>query len=130
MTSARLTKEKELMVKLDPAFQEALSADPRAEWEHKSLCKKFPLEMFYPIGYTRPEDKKQAADAVSICHQCPVRANCLRETLVLDDRYGVRGGYDEPTRKFYHQVYEKYYRTEDKPPSIATLLSGLIQKSA
>ncbi len=129
MTSKRLTREIEQTVRTDPVFQAALVASRRVKWRTRALCNKFPLELFYPSGYTTAEDKAQAARAVSICQQCSVRTFCLRETLEVDDRWGVRGGYDEPTRKFYHQVYEKYYRVKgSKPPSVAELVSGLIPK--
>jgi WhiB family redox-sensing transcriptional regulator len=63
------------------------------DWRLESLCSQTDPEAFFPEkgGSTRP--------ARGICRGCPVRRPCLREALLLGDRFGVRAGLPERRRR-------------------------------
>ncbi|MDO5067623.1 MAG: WhiB family transcriptional regulator [Propionibacteriaceae bacterium] len=76
---------------------------PKPGWAHYATCAPMTgpdRERFFP---TRGEDPREAA---KVCEMCPVRAQCLAEALVRDERWGVWGGMttrqrDHLARGFY-----------------------------
>jgi hypothetical protein len=76
-------------------------------------------DIWFPVSYDNPADAMQVQAAVSICHQCPVREQCLTEALAdeagrkLYARYGIRGGYTPQGR------YNHYRRSVHNRPRVA-----------
>lgn len=67
-------------------------------WEADALCPQTDPEVFYPIKGGNPQDAKD------ICHQCPVRVDCLQAAMAEEGdagsyRWGVRGGYTADERR-------------------------------
>ncbi|MFI1723887.1 histone-like nucleoid-structuring protein Lsr2 [Streptomyces sp. NPDC020489] len=59
------------------------------QWQDRAACAGEDLELFFS------RSAADRANAVAICHDCPVRAECLYEQLqyeTADGRYGVFGG--------------------------------------
>lgn len=62
-------------------------------WQDRALCKETDPEVFFPEkgGSTR-EGKK-------ICSGCEVRTDCLEDSLINQDRFGILGGLSERERR-------------------------------
>ena len=43
-------------------------------------------------GYTEAEYQMAYSAGKAVCHQCPVRTDCLQEALQEKERWGLRGG--------------------------------------
>ncbi len=64
-------------------------------WRSNAACRGEDTDMFFP---GRGEwQRVQAAKA--ICAGCPVRDECLEESLVNGDRHGIFGGTSERERR-------------------------------
>ena len=67
-----------------------------AEWRKRAACLGLDTAIFFPVkGYAA----EQAATAKAICSACPVRRDCLEDTLAYEaggfdggGRYGIFGG--------------------------------------
>lgn len=51
------------------------------EWTLEALCRDYPPEWFYEYG----RNKRKINRAKSVCHHCPVLAQCLRDNLTVPD---------------------------------------------
>lgn len=62
----------------------------RFDWMDDASCLKFPPEAWdLPShGALSPEN----CEAKKVCARCPVRGQCLREAIRLQDTYVIRGG--------------------------------------
>lgn len=67
-------------------------------WRRDAACRDFPTDLFFPIGHG-PRAEAQANQAKSICDQCPVRAECLDYSLLINAQFGVFGGLTEDERR-------------------------------
>ncbi|MFE7273003.1 WhiB family transcriptional regulator [Streptomyces sp. NPDC057623] len=58
------------------------------EWADRAACRGYDLELFFSDAARNVQRAKQ------ICRMCPVREECLAETLRAEDgsRYGISGG--------------------------------------
>jgi Transcription factor WhiB len=76
--------------------------DPERSWMDRALCRGMPTKVFFPprsplLGRPPSDDVRAAWEhAKTICDQCPVLAQCRRDTL--GEEYGVWGGLDEGQR--------------------------------
>jgi WhiB family redox-sensing transcriptional regulator len=66
---------------------------PAPKWHERALCAQTDPEAFFP------EKGGSTRDAKRICGRCEVRAECLEDALVHDERYGVWGGLSERERR-------------------------------
>lgn len=67
------------------------------EWQKSAICSG-KLHLFFPRFAERPERRaKREAQAVTVCRQCPVSAEC-REYGRNNHEYGVWGGETEMER--------------------------------
>lgn len=57
-----------------------------AAWLDSAACTPDDGDKFFSDG------KKSAPDALALCHDCSVRAECLDFALANDERFGVWGG--------------------------------------
>jgi WhiB family redox-sensing transcriptional regulator len=71
--------------------------DTSTEWFESAICRG-KLHLFFPKVAERPERRvKREAEAVTLCRQCPVSAEC-REYGRNNHEYGVWGGETEIQR--------------------------------
>jgi WhiB family redox-sensing transcriptional regulator len=83
----------------------ATAADPEVidmDWRHRAACRAVDPELFFPVGTTRPA-LKQVTEAQTVCHRCPVSAECLRWALDTHQHTGVWGGLSEDERRQIQQ---------------------------
>jgi WhiB family redox-sensing transcriptional regulator len=65
-------------------------------WQHRAACRGHG-ELFYgPFGERGAAQHERVVAAKAICAQCPVRAECRREST--QERFGVWGGLTEEER--------------------------------
>ena len=64
------------------------------EWRDDALCRGKPTNLFYP-----ERSHAIAARAKKVCSSCPVSAECLEESLVNGEMFGIWGGLDTQERK-------------------------------
>lgn len=55
-------------------------------WPLEANCRDQPTELFYP-GPGNPDPNTYA-----ICHNCPVRIDCLTEAILTNETIGIWGG--------------------------------------
>jgi WhiB family redox-sensing transcriptional regulator len=67
------------------------------DWRDQAACRSEQPDLFFPVGTTGPA-WRQLAKAKSICHRCPVMADCLAWAVHTSERYGVWGGLSEDER--------------------------------
>lgn len=72
--------------------------DPR-DWAADAACLGTNPELFFPVSTFGPA-LEQTAAAKRICHQCPVRADCLDWALRVGEAYGIWGGTTPEERRF------------------------------
>lgn len=65
------------------------------KWRRKARCRGMDPGFFYP-DHGRGD---QIAEAKAVCHECPVRSECLEQALELDEQYGIWGGMSVKERK-------------------------------
>jgi WhiB family redox-sensing transcriptional regulator len=66
------------------------------DWRSLAACRQADPELFFPDA---PADSRQAAEALSFCAGCPVRAECLDFALRHGIADGIWGGLAEDERK-------------------------------
>lgn len=67
-------------------------------WRVRAACRDTDPELFFPYGTAGPALLQQA-EAKRVCHQCPVRGECLTDALNQGEEFGVRGGASELQRR-------------------------------
>ncbi|WP_342394399.1 WhiB family transcriptional regulator [Mycolicibacterium farcinogenes] len=68
----------------DPAFP---------DWRSHSSCRDVDPMVFYGPDHERAAARRRrVARAKAICHSCPVRQVCLRQSLRVPEQHGVWGG--------------------------------------
>ena len=64
-------------------------------WREQASCTNAPNDLFFPtVGY-----KGESALALSICEDCPVKAPCLFDAIVNNEKWGVWGGTQRKRRE-------------------------------
>lgn len=76
-----------------------MSSDQK-HWADSAAC----LDKWELFDSTKPEDREKA---LSICHSCPVRFECLQDALTNKERNGVRGGVDETELRVVQSINSK-----------------------
>ncbi|MFD9408174.1 WhiB family transcriptional regulator [Streptomyces sp. NPDC059989] len=70
------------------------------EWQATAACRGTGSEWFFhPEGERGEERATRDETAKRICAWCPVRAQCLRHALSVQEPYGVWGGLTEEERR-------------------------------
>ncbi|MGJ9583291.1 WhiB family transcriptional regulator [Actinotignum sp. GS-2025b] len=75
----------------DLGYDKADSAS--LHWRESALCAQTDPDVFFP------EKGGSTAPATSICHECPVREECLEYALQHDIRHGIWGGMSDNDRR-------------------------------
>lgn len=79
----------------------------RGVWREDALCRQVDPELWFP-------DKGGVAESAKrICHECPVKSECLTQALAMDERIGVWGGLSGKNRRPYHQAVNAGADPED-----------------
>lgn len=67
-------------------------------WSEDSLCltQKMNVELFYD-----PEDSNLKKLSASVCANCPVQKHCLYTSIILDEDYGLWGGFTPKQRRIF-----------------------------
>jgi WhiB family redox-sensing transcriptional regulator len=70
------------------------------DWRDKAACRGYDPEDWFPAAEegSRAYDRQVAA-AKSICHACPVAADCLQHALAHGEDAGIWGGLSEQERR-------------------------------
>jgi len=63
------------------------------EWQSKSACRTEDPSLFFT------ETGQSSGPAKAICAQCPVVFDCLLDSLIHGDRFGIFGGLTERERR-------------------------------
>lgn len=64
------------------------------DWHVHGACRDLDPELFFPEGTAGPALLQQA-EAKSVCHRCPVIAECRTSALNTREEFGVWGGTSE-----------------------------------
>ncbi|MFI7382740.1 WhiB family transcriptional regulator [Streptomyces sp. NPDC049813] len=67
------------------------------EWLERAACVGEDPELFFPVGSTGPA-LLDVHEAKTVCHRCPVIAECLEYALETGQTTGVWGGTSETER--------------------------------
>lgn len=80
-----------------------LAAPTYPNWQSSGSCRDHDdPETWFPIGENAAA-QAQASEAVAVCWQCPVRAECLQFALDTRQDVGVWGGLTEQERRALHK---------------------------
>jgi len=79
---------------LDTAGGPSLQALLEPNWMRGAVCASVDPELWF-----EESDTPSARHAISLCHECPVRAMCLASALVFREEYGVSGGLTPSERR-------------------------------
>lgn len=79
---------------LDAAGGPSLQSLLRPNWMRGAVCASVDPELWF-----EESDTPAAHLAISLCHECPVRAMCLASALVFREEYGVSGGLTPSERR-------------------------------
>jgi len=69
------------------------------DWQLLGACRgKDSAQFFHPDGERGSSRNRREMAAKSVCHACPVRAQCAAHALSVREPYGVWGGFTESER--------------------------------
>jgi WhiB family redox-sensing transcriptional regulator len=71
----------------------ALFDPQRPDWQHEGACLGHDPDIWFP---ERGQDYQRAK---LICHECPVRTECLEWALATEQKFGIWGGASERERR-------------------------------
>jgi WhiB family transcriptional regulator, redox-sensing transcriptional regulator len=98
-----------------PAIKEGVAllygtdlADRNTTWMDEALCSYyFDPEIWFPESQHGSNKRiKETAIAISICQECPVRAECYADALERGEHYGIWGGVDFYVPEDKHKLKE------------------------
>ncbi|MFI8103984.1 WhiB family transcriptional regulator [Streptomyces sp. NPDC086023] len=70
------------------------------QWQTEAACRGLePERFFHPEGERGDDRAARDRAAKRVCERCPVRAQCLRHALRVQEPYGVWGGLTEEERR-------------------------------
>lgn len=63
-------------------------------WQDRANCKGLPVDMFYYTedDLTRRERNQKERNALRVCNNCDVKAECLQDAIDRDDAHSIQGG--------------------------------------
>ncbi len=68
-------------------------------WSESAACRGLPVELFVgPDGETPTVRRRRERQAVQVCAECPVIAECLAHAMTQPELFGVWGGTTEAER--------------------------------
>lgn len=75
-------------------FRETWRPETRSpnDWREQAACLQVGHVPFFPDRLEGHQVAAVIEPALSICRDCPVRAECLEFALTHDERYGIWGG--------------------------------------
>lgn len=72
-------------------------------WQEDAACRELGSRLFFhPVGERGPESEERDAAAKEVCARCPVRRECLRHALEVQEPFGIWGGLTEQERRRLH----------------------------
>lgn len=91
---------------------ELLSGLEEESWRMRSKCGPENADLFFPPTYL-PTSVRQETEAAAkrICAECPVRGECLEDSLARSNESGIWGGMNEKER---NQLRKSIGRTADR----------------
>jgi hypothetical protein len=89
-----------------------------APWMASASCAQADPDLWYPDRH----DAVEVADAVRICHACPVRQECLDHAIAAGEDHGVWGGLT-PGQRWEH-AHGKPANRASRPPSMKPIDHG------
>jgi WhiB family redox-sensing transcriptional regulator len=97
------------------------------DWRHRAACRAtVDPELFFPVGTSGPA-LQQVIEAKTVCHRCPVSAECLRWALDTDQPAGVWGGLSEDERR---HIKHTRHRTDARTYLVAVRANRTVAKTA
>jgi hypothetical protein len=70
-----------------------LICSERPQWQVRAACRTASPDLFFPsVSQAGRYDRGAVAPALELCHQCPVRLECLQAALERGERHGIWGG--------------------------------------
>jgi len=70
------------------------------DWQRLGACRGANSAVFFHPDSERGSARQaREANAKRICHSCPVRAECLRHAIAVQEPYGIWGGLGEIERR-------------------------------
>ncbi|MGO4600364.1 WhiB family transcriptional regulator [Terrabacter sp. 2YAF2] len=81
---------KRLNTQRGPSLQSLLEP----AWMRDAICASVDPDLWF-----QESDTSSARRAISLCHECPVRAMCLASALVFREEYGISGGLTPSQRR-------------------------------
>lgn len=69
------------------------------DWQRQGACRgRDSAQFFHPDGERGSSRARREASAKAVCGRCPVRAECAAHALMVQEPYGVWGGFTETER--------------------------------
>ncbi|MGG8407073.1 WhiB family transcriptional regulator [Streptomyces sp. 12297] len=69
-------------------------------WQERAACRNLGTDRFFHPAGERAEDRSVRDEAAKqVCALCPVRTECLRHALRVQEPYGVWGGLTQEERR-------------------------------
>jgi WhiB family transcriptional regulator, redox-sensing transcriptional regulator len=70
-------------------------------WQHHAACRGPESVLFFAptVPEPRPDREAREARAKAICHECPVRVECLDYAVRIREPHGIWGGLNELERR-------------------------------
>ncbi|WP_059020615.1 WhiB family transcriptional regulator [Mycobacterium sp. M26] len=87
------------------------------DWQRRGVCRAADSSVFFgPDGETRAARVRRERAAKTLCHGCPVIAECRRHALNAGEPYGIWGGLSAAERE---RLLRPQRRVLDSSRSIA-----------
>ncbi|MFF5446358.1 WhiB family transcriptional regulator [Streptomyces sp. NPDC012888] len=78
-------------------------AEHEWRWQSRAACRGLGSERFFHPDGERGDDRDARDRAAKrVCASCPVRVQCLRHALHVQEPYGVWGGLTQEERRALH----------------------------
>lgn len=84
------------------------------DWRHRAVCKGLEEDRAAAVFFSlkRPDIR----EAKAMCNKCPVRRECLEDSLKQQDRFGVFGGVDQYERRRALQIDREGHASVNSKP--------------
>ncbi len=72
---------------------------PASRWWESAACRGLPTSMFFhPHQERGPDRRRREANAIAVCHRCPVITACRTHAKRMAEPHGIWGGLTEQER--------------------------------